>query len=48
MESFNHNKEVNMSDNQANPVEGAETDLQNAAKSIEGLLNQYRIDQVMS
>jgi len=38
MESFNHNKEVNMSDNQANPVEGAETDLQNAAKSIEGLL----------
>tara|TARA_R100000900_G_C3332403_1_gene163663 strand:+ start:690 stop:1358 length:669 start_codon:yes stop_codon:yes gene_type:complete len=27
-----------MSDNQANPVEGAETDLQNAAKSIEGLL----------
>jgi hypothetical protein len=28
-----------MSDNQANPVEGAETDLQSAAKSIEGLLN---------
>ena len=27
-----------MSDNQANPVEGAETDLQSAAKSIEGLL----------
>jgi len=27
-----------MSDNQANPIEGAETDLQNAAKSIEGLL----------
>lgn len=27
-----------MSDNQANPVKGAETDLQNAAKSIEGLL----------
>ena len=28
-----------MSDNQANPVKGAETDLQNAAKSIAGLLN---------
>lgn len=28
-----------MSDNQANPVQGAETDLQNAAKSIAGLLN---------
>lgn len=28
-----------MSDNQANPVEGAETDLQSAAKSIAGLLN---------
>ena len=27
-----------MSDNQANPVKGAETDLQSAAKSIEGLL----------
>jgi len=27
-----------MSDNQANPVQGAETDLQSAAKSIEGLL----------
>jgi hypothetical protein len=38
MGSFNHNKEVNMSDNQANPVKGAETDLQSAAKSIEGLL----------
>jgi len=28
-----------MSDNQANPVKGAETDLQSAAKSISGLLN---------
>ena len=28
-----------MSDNQANPIEGAETDLQSAAKSIAGLLN---------
>ena len=31
-----------MSDNQANPVEGAETDLQSAAKSIEGLLTPSR------
>ena len=28
-----------MSDNQANPTKGAETDLQKAAKSISGLLN---------
>jgi len=28
-----------MSDNQANPTKGAETDLQKAAKSITGLLN---------
>ena len=28
-----------MSDNQANPTNGAETDLQKAAKSITGLLN---------
>ena len=28
-----------MSDNQANPTKGAETDLQKAAKSISGLLS---------
>ena len=28
-----------MSENQANPTKGAETDLQKAAKSITGLLN---------